>query len=102
MRSRSNFGNSKQLFFRKMRVIAFTITLGGFIAIPYASADTIKVSLLENGKVVNPKTIANDFEIGSTLIMKVTRIETSDSDLGSFSREDGSMAGAYGDGEFAN
>ena len=48
------------------------------------------------------RSIANDFEIGSTLIMKVTRIETDDSALGSYSLEDGSMAGAYGDGEYAN
>jgi len=89
-----------RFFFRKTNLIALTIT--GLMAMPYASADTIKVSLLDNGKVVNPKSIANDFEIGSTLIMKVTRIKTNDSDLGSFSREDGSMAGAYGDGEYVN
>ena len=91
-----------RFFFPHMRFIALTITLSAAISIPCASADTIKVSLLENGKVVNPKSVANDFEIGSTLIMKVTRIKTDDSELGSFSREDGSMAGAYGDGEFVN
>jgi len=85
---------------RKASLIALTIT--GFMTMPYVSADNIKVSLLENGKVVNPKSVANDFEIGSTLVMKVTRIKTTDSDLGSFSRKDGSMAGAYGDGEYGD
>ncbi len=88
------------IFFRTVSFLALTIT--GLIAMPIASADIIKVSLLENGKVVNPKSVANDFEIGSTLVMKITRIKTSDSDIGSFSREDGSMAGAYGDGEYAD
>lgn len=91
---------SSRFLFRKVSLIALTIT--GLIAMPYASADAIKVSLLQNGNVVHPKAIANDFEIGSTVIMKVTRIKTDDSGLGSFSREDGSMDGAYGDGEFAD
>ena len=92
----------RSCFFRQVISIALATSLSGIVAVPNAFADTIKVSLLDNGKVVNPKSIANDFEIGSTLIMKVTRIETDDSGLGSYSLEDGSMAGAYGDGEYSN
>jgi hypothetical protein len=89
--------NNKQFY-----SVVLTIALGGFIAVPSASADTIKVSLVEYGKSSKPNITADDFEIGSTLVMKVKKVVSDKSQLGSYSREDGSRAGAYGDGEYAD
>jgi hypothetical protein len=46
-----------------------------------------------------PLVVEDDSEIGSPYVMKVIAHE---SQLGGYSMEDGSMRGAYGDGEYAD
>jgi hypothetical protein len=89
--------SNKQLY-----SVVLTIALGGVIAVPSALADTIKMSLVEHGSSMKPNFTVDDLEIGSTLVMKVIKVAEDKSRLGSYSREDGSMAGAYGDGEYGD
>lgn len=93
---------AKWLNNKKLYSLVITIALGGFIAVPSALADTIKVSLVEHGSNLKPNFSADDLEIGSTLVMKVTKVAGDKSRLGSYSRKDGSMSGAYGDGEYVD
>lgn len=87
---------------RQLGIMAFTIAIGGAAATQDASADMIKISLLEHGTSMSTNVAADDLEIGSTLVMKVKKVKSDRSQLGSYSREDGSRAGAYGDGEYAD
>jgi len=96
MRSWFNLGN------KRVHSTALAIALSGCLLAPAVSADAIKVSLVEMDKTRKVDFVSDDFEIGSTLVMKVSRVKIDDLQMGSFSREDGSRAGAYGDGEFAN
>ncbi|MCG6970967.1 MAG: hypothetical protein LJE85_14460 [Gammaproteobacteria bacterium] len=89
-------------FSRHLSMLTLAISLSAMATLPEAFADTIKVSLVEHGTMRNSTVGADDFEIGSTLTMKVTRITHEKTQLGSYSKEDGSMAGAYGDGEFTD
>lgn len=98
----SKISSTNNYLTRQFGVMALTIAISGSAALQEASADMIKISLLEHGNRMSTNVAADDLEIGSTLVMKVKKIKIDHSQLGSYSREDGSRAGAYGDGEYGD
>lgn len=81
----------------KLETVLFTLTMI-FSASVIASESNMQIAAMNNevAKIVKNADEDPDEEIGSTDISEF------DNQIGAYSREDGAMMGAYGDGEFSD
>lgn len=85
---------------QKLKMFNVVLFIGGLLVSNslLAGETDIQLAAAHDGKlsVANAKSMNAKSEMGSENVSK------SDNRIGAFSREDGAMMGAYGDGEYSN